>query len=339
MRSRITALCCACALSAQALGDDVGEANRLMIDAVRAVESVQGETDVQQRYERLKRALAKLTEIVEEHPSTDLAVRLITGQAVGGVSLDAVETRIEEEKRKIDSANAQVRLREARRKCFVDEDVPCLLFEATSLTFEVDTYVHDELLGDIARAYGRLGDIEAALRTAAMADDAEARRLIAYAAAETRVQAGDLEGALAIAAKAAEKWGSKYLALSAVAQAQARAGDLEGAVRTFDAAVTAAEGVGYTRSSRTSVLGEIAQARAAVGDRAGAFTTYSASVETDDTRGGLAISQSTRTLTAIARALAKAVDIEGAEEAMEAITARPPKDAVIGDWVLRWGIM
>ena len=71
------------------LADDAAEANRLMVEAVRDIRHADLEPSAEGKFARLKRAHDKLLAIVQRYPSTDLAVKLATGQRVGNISLAA----------------------------------------------------------------------------------------------------------------------------------------------------------------------------------------------------------------------------------------------------------
>ena len=73
-----------------ALADDDAEANRLMVAAVGLIGAAEKEPSAEERFRLLWRAHELLTEIVERLPSTDLAVKLATGQRIGTVSLAEV---------------------------------------------------------------------------------------------------------------------------------------------------------------------------------------------------------------------------------------------------------
>lgn len=79
-----------------ALADDVGEANKLMIEAIKLMDAVDLEPSAEKKFNLLKEAHDKLTEIIDRYPSTDLAVKLATGQRIGKVSLDMVRRALED---------------------------------------------------------------------------------------------------------------------------------------------------------------------------------------------------------------------------------------------------
>ena len=80
-----------------ALADDTENANELLVEAVQLLQSAEGATNAAERLRLSEEALGNLNEIVKRYPSTDLAVKLITGQAIGNISLESVAKAVEEE--------------------------------------------------------------------------------------------------------------------------------------------------------------------------------------------------------------------------------------------------
>jgi len=70
--------------------DDTSEANKLFVEAVKLVKSVEDIRDPIEKAAALEEALRKFNEIVDDYPSSDLAVKLISGQSVGDISLKGV---------------------------------------------------------------------------------------------------------------------------------------------------------------------------------------------------------------------------------------------------------
>ncbi len=73
-----------------ALADDNSEANRLLVEAVKLVNAAGNEASAVGRLNVLEEALSKLYEIIEKHPSSDLAAKLTNEQDMGKVSLEQV---------------------------------------------------------------------------------------------------------------------------------------------------------------------------------------------------------------------------------------------------------
>ena len=75
--------------------DDIAEANLLMIEAVRFMQEAEVEASAHAKFNLLKRAHDNLLAIIERYPSTDLAVKLATGQRIGHISLEGVRGAME----------------------------------------------------------------------------------------------------------------------------------------------------------------------------------------------------------------------------------------------------
>lgn len=92
---RVSMVCVLWVLAWPGLAADAGEANRLMIEAVKLIQASEVEPSADGKYKLLKQAHDNLVEIVDRHPSSDLAVKLATGQRVGNVSLSGVREAME----------------------------------------------------------------------------------------------------------------------------------------------------------------------------------------------------------------------------------------------------
>jgi len=77
-----------------AIADDTSEANKLFVEAVKLVKSAANAEESEEQVAVLEEALGKLNEIVDDYPSSDLAVKLISGQRIGGISLDLIAEAI-----------------------------------------------------------------------------------------------------------------------------------------------------------------------------------------------------------------------------------------------------
>ena len=78
-----------------AVADEPAGANRLLVEAVKMIKAADSQTQGSEKLDLLEGALAKLNEIIDRHPSSGLAVKLITDQPIGSLSMaelsDAVE--------------------------------------------------------------------------------------------------------------------------------------------------------------------------------------------------------------------------------------------------------
>ena len=66
-------------------------ANALFVESVQLILAAQSEQDVEVRLENLMEAQENLRRIIENHPSSDLAVTLISGRSIGNYSLGRVQ--------------------------------------------------------------------------------------------------------------------------------------------------------------------------------------------------------------------------------------------------------
>ncbi len=88
------------------LADDTGEANELFVGAVKLVKSTLNVEGLEEKADALEEALAKLNEIVDDYPSSELAVKLISGQRIGAISLEGVSLEARRAKRAAEEAQA-----------------------------------------------------------------------------------------------------------------------------------------------------------------------------------------------------------------------------------------
>ena len=84
-----------CLPAAPLCANDISKANRLMVEAVHHIQHSDLEPSAHGKFTLLKQAYDKLLTIVKRYPSTDLAVKLATGQRIGEISLEAVRQAME----------------------------------------------------------------------------------------------------------------------------------------------------------------------------------------------------------------------------------------------------
>ena len=89
--------------------DDTASANELFVEAVKLVKSVENAGGPIEKAEVLEEALSKLNEIVDDYPSSDLAVKLISGQDTGSISLEAVGKALERSREEAERAAERAR--------------------------------------------------------------------------------------------------------------------------------------------------------------------------------------------------------------------------------------
>ena len=87
MIARLLCVTLLCLSIVPAAADDPAEANRLLVEAVKLIQAAEQDRKANHKLVKLESALAKLNQIMDDHPSSDLAVRLITHQEIGILSL------------------------------------------------------------------------------------------------------------------------------------------------------------------------------------------------------------------------------------------------------------
>ena len=75
-----------CLLVVPAAADDPAQANRLLVEAVQLIKAADTASGAAEKLVLLESAIANLNEIIEQHPSSGLAVKLITDQPIGSLS-------------------------------------------------------------------------------------------------------------------------------------------------------------------------------------------------------------------------------------------------------------
>lgn len=181
MIARLLLIAILCLSVAPAAADNPAQANRLLVEAAKLFRQA-NQAETANRLTLLEGAFAKLNEIIEAHPSSDLAVRLITDQPIGILSLGNVARAVCEEQ--IRAGKLQSALVAAR--------------------LITDVKLRDEMLVQLAPAQARAGDVQGALVTAQLVSNNRANPrvdtsfrdtvlgLIAGVQAE---ESGDIQGA------------------------------------------------------------------------------------------------------------------------------------------------
>lgn len=77
------------------LADDTDEANKLYIEAAKLIKLAENIEGFGEKAEVLEEALSLLNKIVDDHPSTNLAVKLLNGQDTEGISLEVLSMAAE----------------------------------------------------------------------------------------------------------------------------------------------------------------------------------------------------------------------------------------------------
>jgi hypothetical protein len=113
LRSLVMIFALLLATSALAQSADDVAANRLFVEAVRLWNRAEGEP-IEQRPATLQKVQANLKSIIERHSGSTLAVRLVTGETVGQLSLAGIER---EARRAFDVMNAAAGVGRILRDC------------------------------------------------------------------------------------------------------------------------------------------------------------------------------------------------------------------------------
>ena len=244
-------LICALSLSVvPASADDTAQANKLFVDAVKLINTAASKQTPAEQLPFLEESLTKLNQIMENHPSTDLAVKLITGQSIGAISLGELTSAIDELKRQSKAAE-QAAIRNACLDSLDAKDPECAMW----LSAIVGTHLQkgdftaaleaamtsepggarDNLLRNIARHHARAGNLKESL---VIVDSMEteiarnsARNEVDADLFQFHLQAGNFKQALA-AAQSIEHPVRREQTLRQIAIALARAGNENDAYAT-----------------------------------------------------------------------------------------------------------
>ena len=100
--------------------DDTASANELFVEAVKLVNSSENVEGLKEKAAVLEEAFSKLNEIVDDYPSSELAVKLISGQRIGAISLEIIGKVAETIREK--AKNAAVAAREEAERAREEEE-------------------------------------------------------------------------------------------------------------------------------------------------------------------------------------------------------------------------
>ena len=283
MITRLLLIAVLCVPSAPLAADDSTQANRLLVEAMKLIQAAGTKQTAAEGLPLMESALAKLNKIVENHPSSDLAVKLITGQQIGDVSLAGVAHAVE--------ILSQLQKQEAAKS--IQDAVRTTCIESLDVA---NPQCH-RWLYDIGRAQLQAGDLQSARETAKSIRDFRIRedllsdidryaRLTNYdqrqvQLVDDQLGVGNLENALETA-KSIYDDGVRAQKLHVIALAQAemvgnqlRAGNLEGALAT-------ARSIEYI-SIRDQAFRDVAEGQAEAGNLSDALATAE-SIEADHLR-------------------------------------------------------
>ena len=115
-----------CLIVPPALADDNTRANSLLVEAVQLIQAAEDETAAQKKLDLLKQAHGNLQTIMDDYPSSDLAVRLITGQQIGDFSLAGVVEAVEAAKEMVEATKETVKVPK-REICWESPTYSCVM--------------------------------------------------------------------------------------------------------------------------------------------------------------------------------------------------------------------
>ena len=252
----------------------------------------------------IEQALVLLQEIMDKHPSSDLAVKLITGQAIGDISAAALRERTTQLQGVLamaeqslaqgqnERAQAQAERRVPYAECYSSPTVNCLLAALQAAKEIEDAATRAMALGLTAKVQAESGNqgraaetVAAALQATSESDDVGRRAIALARIAKVQAKSGDQGGAaetVAVALQTASESdhpGLRAIALGLIASAQAESGDQGGAAETVAVALQAASEIDNA-GGRAIPLASIAFAQAESGDQGGAAETVATALQT-----------------------------------------------------------
>ena len=222
-----------------ASADDTAEANRLFVESVKLLlqaDALDADTD---KLPLLEQALSKLNGIIDQHPSSDLAVKLITNQSIGDISISNVRSQISSTKERIAltaarQAETAARQAEKERKDAARETAEAQKqrdYEACMATLDLGEPACKPLIAHIAHIHIKAGNIQTGLAILDRPDLAGPRKSsILSETVIDLIEGGNHQEAAALIDRIENP--SEYV-FSVLAESQAQAGDYDGALLTL----------------------------------------------------------------------------------------------------------
>ncbi len=242
-------------LNAQA--DELAKANRLFVAAAQLIKSSQDRKSDAKKLEQIETALEYLNQIIKRHPSSDLAVKLISGQSVGFINLEEVAEAAE-----------KIRGKTTTAACYGAPITKCVLELALLDAKKIEWgFWRDLLLGEISATYAEvLGDFEKASAVVQLVEHAALRASYLRNTVSYQTKSGDFKAAF-YTTKTIKTLYSRSRALSTIAEAQAKAGDTKAAQATFTSVIKLAKELSLNNpiKTRSTALSEVAAAQAKAG--------------------------------------------------------------------------
>lgn len=200
--------------------DDPAQANRLLVEAVKLIQAAEQEQPASQKLAKLQSALAKLNQIMDDHPSSDVAVKLITDQEIGSLSLPKLMDAIQAAEDKATNQLAHEILQAAGSR----EEVVAGLDEIADPEFR------QKVLQEISSILSHSGlNLEEKLFFAKSIEDTSIRDDRLQSIAFDQVEKENYQGALSVV-DLIQSLGKRDIVSKEIARAYAWAGDLEAAL-------------------------------------------------------------------------------------------------------------
>ena len=237
--------------------DDSAQANRLLVEAVKLMQAAEQEQPASEKLAKLQSALGKLNQIVDDHPSSDVAVKLITDQEIGSLSLAKLTDAIEKTADRATNHLAHEILQAAdsregvvagldeiadpafRQKVLQEissilSDSGVYLEEKLFLTNLVeDAHIRDDHLQSIASDQLYKENFQDALTVAELIQNDHKRDVVWTEITKVYARAGNLKPALALA-KRIRVGGHRDEALRTIISMQINNDDFQGALSTAE---------------------------------------------------------------------------------------------------------
>ena len=199
-----------------ASADDTAEANRLFVESVKLLlqaDALDAETD---KLPLLEQALSKLNGIIDQHPSSDLAVKLITNQSIGDISISNVRSQISISKERKNAAREPAEAQKQRD------------YEACMATLDLGEPACKPHIAHIAHIHIKAGNIQTGLAILDRPDLAGPS--ILSDTVRDLIKGGNHQEAAALFDRIENPSGYVF---SVLAEGQAQAGDYDGALLTL----------------------------------------------------------------------------------------------------------
>ena len=201
-----------------ASADDTAEANRLFVESVKLLlqaDALDAETD---KLPLLEQALSKLNGIIDQHPSSDLAVKLITNQSIGDISISNVRSQISSTKERKNAAREREPAEAQKQRDY----------EACMATLDLGEPACKPHIAHIAHIHIKAGNIQTGL---AILDrpDLAGRSILSETVIDL-IKGGNHQEAAALFDRIENPLDYVF---SDLAEGQAQAGDYDGALLTL----------------------------------------------------------------------------------------------------------